>query len=482
MRARARLRAATVALAALVVLLMAGTAAFANVWTDRNDYQPGDTVLINGDGMTADEGVGVDVSFPDGSLAQHDDVQADDQGNFSDTYLMPSDAPGGIYSVTATGASSGNTYSTTFDPNGNGALDCPLTVHNPTHYKLQVGTTVTCTIDGASEVSGQSTTDVIIKSSDQGNTTVTGTVTGTGSSTQITFSWTAPYSGCNTTIVAYQTEGLNSNNRVISGGHSAAGFAYTDAEGNVISDCRGASIGITKLADASSVSQGDNIGFTITVTSNGPADALDVALDDPLPTGGELDWSIDGGTGAGLCSIVAEDLQCSFGTMASGASFDVHVSSATTDETKGLITNTAYATATNAPPVQATATVFVNCTTLRMTMVADNATVTHGNTIGFTITIKAQHGGIAREVAMTSTLAAKRGLSWSIDTANSAAGCSISGSTMTCALGDLASGSSLSVHVTSPTRSAVGKVKNTASCWTEYSYSIWKTSATVTVV
>ena len=57
----------------------------------------------------------------------------------------------------------------------------------------------------------------------------------------------------------------------------------------------------------------------------------------------------------GLCSIVADDLQCSFGTMAAGASQTVHISSGTTDETKGLITNTATATATNADPVQATA-------------------------------------------------------------------------------------------------------------------------------
>ncbi len=482
MRARARLRAATVAVAALVVLLMAGTAAFANVWTDRPDYAPGDTVLINGDGMTAGESVGVDVAFPDGSLAQHDDVVADDSGNFADSYVMPADAPGGIYTVTATGADSGNTYSTTFDPNGNGALNCPLTAHNPTHYNLQVGTTVTCTIDGASEVSGESTTDVIIKSSDLGNTTVTGTVTGTGSSTQITFSWTAPYNGCNTTIVAYKTEGLNSNNNVISGGHSAAGFAYTDENGNVLTDCRGASISIDKVADASSVSQGDDIGFTITVTSNGPADALNVQLDDPLPTQGELDWSIDGGTGAGLCSIVAADLQCSFGTMAAGDSFSVHITSATTDETKGLISNTAYATATNAPPVQDTDTVYVNCTTLKMTMAADSSTVTHGDTIGFTVTIKAQHGGIAREVYMTDTLSAKRGLAWSIDAANSTPGCSISGTTMTCDFGDLASGNSVSVHITSPTRSAVGTVKNSASCSTEYSYTTWKARAVLTVV
>src|SRR5438045_7903486 len=115
--------------------------------------------------MQAGESVGVDVFLSDGSPAKHHDVAADDQGDFSDTYTLPSDAPSGDYTVVATGAQSGATFSTTFDPIGAGALNCPLPVHNPTHYKLQVGTTVTCTIDGASEVSGQTSTTVFIKSS-----------------------------------------------------------------------------------------------------------------------------------------------------------------------------------------------------------------------------------------------------------------------------------------------------------------------------
>jgi uncharacterized repeat protein (TIGR01451 family) len=254
---------------------------------------------------------------------------------------------------------------------------------------------------------------------------------------------------------------------------------------NVTTECftqLAASIDITKVADATSVSQGDPIGFTITVTSGGPGEARDVTVDDPLPTAGELDWTVDGGTGAALCVIVVDDLQCSFGNMASGAFETIHISSPTTDETKGLISNTATANTSNAGSDQATATVYVYCTTLKMTQVADSATVTHGGTIGFTITIKAQHGGVAREVYMVDTLSAKRGLSWSIDDATSTPGCSISGSTMTCDFGDLASGNSVSVHITSPTRAAVGTVKNSASCYTEYSYTVWKSRAAVNVV
>src|SRR5438105_3457427 len=128
------LRATAVATLVLMIGLLA-TPAFADVWTDRNVYQGGDTVLISGDGMQGGESVGVDVFLPDGSPAQHHDVAADDQGGFSDTYILPTDAPSGDYSVVATGADSGATFSTTFDPIGAGALNCPLPVHNPTHYK-----------------------------------------------------------------------------------------------------------------------------------------------------------------------------------------------------------------------------------------------------------------------------------------------------------------------------------------------------------
>jgi len=114
-----------------------------------------------------------------------------------------------------------------------GALKCSLPEYNPTKYALQASPTpqtITCTITGASDVSG-STVPVIIKSSNLGNTTVMGSVSGT----TITFTFTAPRNGCNTSIVAYGSNGNNTNNSWITpGGTSAAGFAFVDGSGNVI--------------------------------------------------------------------------------------------------------------------------------------------------------------------------------------------------------------------------------------------------------
>ncbi|HET7568021.1 MAG TPA: hypothetical protein VFJ91_08535 [Gaiellaceae bacterium] len=125
-----------------------------------------------------------------------------------------------------------------------GAAACPgttaLTPHNPTHYKLQVGTGGTFAIVGATDVAPGPVT-VYVKSSTLGNTAVAGTAaTDPTYGTTITFSYTAPANGCDTTVVAYASNGNVSNNDVIDDGSkndsggAAGGFAYTDASGDVI--------------------------------------------------------------------------------------------------------------------------------------------------------------------------------------------------------------------------------------------------------
>jgi hypothetical protein len=119
-----------------------------------------------------------------------------------------------------------------------GALNCPLAKYNPTKYALQRSQPVTCTIDGASDASGLSTVTVYVKSSDVGNSAVTGTVSGSGSSTTVTFTYTGNTGGCNTVVVAYGSLGNNANNsKITPGGTAAAGFAFVDANGNGITTC-----------------------------------------------------------------------------------------------------------------------------------------------------------------------------------------------------------------------------------------------------
>lgn len=484
MRLKYLLRATALVAVVMTVGLFAGPAR-ADVWTDKNVYHAGDTVSISGNGMQAGESVGINVSLPDGSLAQHHDVLADGQGNFSDSYTLPSDAPSGDYTVVATGADSGNTFTTTFDPIGAGALDCPtLTVYNPTHYKLQVGTTVTCTIDGASEVSGQSTTTVFIKSSQLGNTEVTGTVTGTGDATQITFTFTAPGNGCDTTVVAYGEVGLNSNNTIISGDPdhpSAAGFAYVDSEGNVIDCGANAHVTILKVADEPLVDALNPIGFTITVTSDGTGTALDVMVSDTLPTDAGTSWSIDGGTGQADCAIALGVLTCDFGDMAAGSSLTVHITSPTTKATVGdsPVVNTASVTSSNGGSGESTDQVEVVCPRVSPSVKADASTVHVGNAAGFTITVTRKMPGLARGIVLTNTL--PKGMIWSLDGGTGQSMCSMSSNVLTCNYGDMDQGVTYTAHVSAVT-AKVGTLTDKAQTSGPSPLSFATAKGTITVV
>jgi uncharacterized repeat protein (TIGR01451 family) len=458
-RLKALLRTTAVVAVFMTVGLIASPAR-ADVWTDRYVYHSGDTVTISGNGMQASESVAVEVFLPDASLAQHHDVLADDQGNFSDTYVLPSDAPSGIYTVVASGAESGASYTTTFDPIGAGALNCPtLTVHNPTHYKLQVGTPAICTIDGAEEVSGQATTTVFIKSSTLGNTEVTGTVTGTDENTQITFIFLAPGDGCDTTVVAYDKVGTNSNNTIISGdpeSPAVAGFAYVDGTGEVI-DCGGggeAHVSILKVADEPTVNAEEDIGFTITVTSDGTATALNVQVSDTLPTDAGTSWSIDGGTGAGDCEISVGVLSCDFGDMAASSSLDVHITSPTTRDTVGdsPVVNTATVTSDNAGSGESTDQVEVICPRVNPSIMPDASNVYVGDTAGFTIKASRKMAGVVHDITLTAHL--PKGLTWTLDGGTGQTMCSVSGTTLTCTFPEMNQGTSYTAHVSAVTARA----------------------------
>jgi uncharacterized repeat protein (TIGR01451 family) len=101
------------------------------------------------------------------------------------------------------------------------------------------------------------------------------------------------------------------------------------------------------------ITAGEAATFTMTITNNGPGVASNVTLSDNLPTANGLDWSIvsqglgPGFTGGTSCTIDASDLlSCSIATLASGASYRVVVSSATTGSNCGTINNTVTISAT----------------------------------------------------------------------------------------------------------------------------------------
>src|SRR6476659_3660575 len=220
---------------------------------------------------------------------------------------------------------------------------------------------------------------------------------------------------------------------------------------------------VLKTADQGTIDAGDTAAFTIVVTNEGPGTAKGVTLTDTLPSG--VVWSED----SAACSITAGVLSCNFGDLADGATRTVHVTGATDAADCGVLTNTAVVAASNESQADtqdntSTATITVNCPNVTVLKTADQGTIDAGDTAAFTIEVTNNGTGTAHGVTITDTLPTNGGLDWSIDAANSDAGCSITNGVMTCDFGDLAPDESKSVHIVSPTTAqSCGDVVNTAS-------------------
>jgi uncharacterized repeat protein (TIGR01451 family) len=103
-------------------------------------------------------------------------------------------------------------------------------------------------------------------------------------------------------------------------------------------------VGVVKTPDQGSANAGDPITFSIVVTNAGPGAAADVTLSDTLPTG--FSWQLGGTDQADCLPFDGVTLDCSFGTVAEGASRTVTLTSETTAADCGPVVNTANVSAT----------------------------------------------------------------------------------------------------------------------------------------
>jgi uncharacterized repeat protein (TIGR01451 family) len=237
---------------------------------------------------------------------------------------------------------------------------------------------------------------------------------------------------------------------------------------------------VVKTADNATVAAGNPIGFTITATNSGNTKLTAVTLSDPLPTiaGLGIAWSVASSSPAGACAVAGLNLSCNFGDLAAGASASVHVTSPTTAPAAGApaiaactvtikghtanLDNTATVssgnmTRTDRDGICITVTI-PGVPHVTVTKTADAQTVLAGSPVGFTITVRSDGVGKALGVAINDALPtlANAGINWAISPAYAGPGsCAIGGAvpaqTLTCSFGDLDSGTSASVHVTSAT-------------------------------
>jgi uncharacterized repeat protein (TIGR01451 family) len=119
------------------------------------------------------------------------------------------------------------------------------------------------------------------------------------------------------------------------------------------------------------VNAGGTIGFDITVSNTGAADATNVTITDPLPAGAgtDLNWSLNPAfSGCSISgSVGSQVLNCSFATLAAGASIGpIHIQSGTTAADCAVVSNTATAASGNDGGGSSTGSVTVQCGALKI--------------------------------------------------------------------------------------------------------------------
>ena len=220
-----------------------------------------------------------------------------------------------------------------------------------------------------------------------------------------------------------------------------------------------ADLALTKTASPAQVAAGGTVTYTIVVTNNGTSDAVNAVLKDALPTGLTV---VTAAATSGSCTTTSTDVTCTWPTLAEGASSTVTVQAlVAADAPAGTVTNTASVAspAEDSNPANNSDSAdveVVQSADISVVKTAD-ATAVPGGSFGYTLTVANGGPSVARGVTATDTLPAGFTLG------ATPAGCTLAGSTLTCAVGDLAVGQSVQIRIEGTlAASATGTLTNTA--------------------
>ncbi|HEY3129262.1 MAG TPA: hypothetical protein VGL91_07375 [Acidobacteriota bacterium] len=329
----------------------------------------------------------------------------------------------------------------------------PVTVGNKLTYSIAVAN------NGPSGATGVVVTDALpggatfgSATSTQGNCTqASGTVTcsigtlASGASATVTI------------VVTPSSTGTISNTAVVKGNENDPSPNNNSATARSTVNPP-ADLSISKSDSPDPVTVGNNLTYTI-VVSNGPAAATGVVVTDTLPASVTF---VSAGATQGSCSQAAGTVTCNIGSMAVSATATITIVVAPT--AAGSISNTATVKANepDANPANNSATVTTTVNTsadLSVTKTDSPDPVTMRSSLTYTIAVTNSGPSPASAVTLTDTLPA--GVTFRSATPTQGS-CSLSGSTVTCALGTLArSGSATVTIVVIP--NSPGTITNTVS-------------------
>jgi uncharacterized repeat protein (TIGR01451 family) len=225
-----------------------------------------------------------------------------------------------------------------------------------------------------------------------------------------------------------------------------------------------ADLSVAASAAPASVHTAGQITYSLVVANAGPQPALDARLTDQLPAGTTF---VSVAPGSPTCAVASGVVSCSLGTIASGAQQTVTLvvtvgpglAGTTIADTAQVANdvpdpNPANNTATATTPVRASADIGV--------AQSGPASVAAGGALAYTLTVTNAGPDAAAAVTLADTLPAGLSAPSATTTAGS---CSIVSGTLSCALGTLASGGTITVTVagTLAASTTATSISNTAS-------------------
>ena len=206
---------------------------------------------------------------------------------------------------------------------------------------------------------------------------------------------------------------------------------------------------------------GNNFTYTLTITNNGPNNATNVTVTDALPPGVSLiSATVSQGTGCSGTSTII----CNLGSIANGNRATVIIVVTVNSSTTGVLTTSATVSANENDPApgnnSATETTLVNSVAdLTLTKTDSADPIVAGGSLTYTLTISNIGPSDATGVTLTDTLPI------STMFVSASPGCTQSGGTIICGLGNLTAGSSRQITVRVTVNPAVADgivINNTA--------------------
>lgn len=217
-----------------------------------------------------------------------------------------------------------------------------------------------------------------------------------------------------------------------------------------------ADVAITKSASPDPVTAGNQVTYTLTVRNNGPNPAVGVQAVDTLPAGVTY---VSSSPSTGSCSVEAQTVTCSLGTLADDAVVTIPVVvrvPAGSDATS--LTNVARATSTTSDPALGNNSAAVTTTVVRQADVAITKSATPASPVpgtDVTYTLTATNDGASRAADVTVTDTLPSGMTVRSARSDDAT-CTVTGSEVSCAVGTLDPGQSVPVTIVAGVPSAAG--------------------------